>query len=155
MQVSMQRCESTAVLIENHQVPITELQNDRTFDTVQSEQTEKPPSIQVLGLLRRRTIQLAAFCEIQHKWELLKKIDLTHTIESFRDAIMIPMNKNLVIFHTRNGTISQVQNLSLDTFGVEKISTPNSADCAGLALFCLLNDEIYCFARADQQFYHK
>lgn len=157
----MQRCESTAVLFENPEEAGFK-RCDHTFDTElhsmsESEpESDSPPLTDVLGFVNRRTLQFSTLCEIEHKWEnSLKKIDLTHAIESYRDAVMIPVEKNIVIFHMQNGGISQAQNLSFDTFAVEYIPLPNDVICAKLALFCLLNDEIYCFPRTEQHFFHK
>lgn len=113
-------------------------------------------SIHVLGLLKRKTIQFSMFCEIEHKWEKTSKlIDLTLPIESFRDAVMIPVDKKMMVFHMQNGVASQAHHIPLDYSPVETIALPNGIEGAGLALFCQLNDKIYCFARTDQQFFHK
>lgn len=152
----MQRCESTAVLSKNPQEPNCE-HSDRTFHTdVQLDHSQTSPSKHVVGILRRRSLQFSTFCEVEQKWEITsKKIDLTHTIDCFRDAVMIPFKNDILIFNMRNRALIQAQNLSLDTFSVKNIALSNDVECAGLALFCLLNDEIYCFARSDHQFFYK
>lgn len=145
---SLRRSESTGIHTEtNIQQFEEELEPDPT--------EEQLAPLHVLALFKRKTVQMSTFCEVEQKWEKTpKKIDLTHNIESFRDAFMIPIGEKLVIFYTRNGVLSQAQHLTLDTSAVENITLPNGAECAGLALFCHLNDKIYCFARTDQQFFH-
>lgn len=132
--------------------------DDLSFESELENETEPEdqlPKIHVLGLLRRKTIQFSTFCEVEHKWERLSgKIDLTHSIESFRDAIMIPVNENIVIFHLQNGSISHAEHLALGTTTLENITLPNNVECANLALFCHSNDKIYCFPRSDQQYFH-
>lgn len=106
--------------------------------------------------MQRNTIQFNALCQIENKWERLPtRVELTHAIESFRDAIMIPVNDKIVIFYMKNGSIAQAQHLIIDTATMENITLPDDIDCANLALFCLLNDTIYCFARTNQQFFHR
>lgn len=116
---------------------------------------QQSPSIPVLALLKRKTIHFYTFCDIEQKWEkCIMKKDLMQAIESFRDAIMIPVDKKIVIFNIRNGFISQAQSLSLNTMNIEWITLPINMECARLALFCTLNDKIYCFARTEQQYCH-
>lgn len=120
-----------------------------------SETEKQPPPLHVLGLLKRRTVRFSAYCEIDHKWEkTYGKFDITHNIDSFRDAIMIPIDQQIVIFHMRNGSVSHAERLTLETTTLERITLPNKIECANLALFCHLNDKIYCFARSDQQYFH-
>ncbi|XP_055296570.1 uncharacterized protein LOC129565580 [Sitodiplosis mosellana] len=143
-----QRAQSTAILTElNSQI---EIGPELTIEGKPSQ------TVHVLALLKRKTIQFSTFCEIEQKWENpSKKIDLMQTIETFRDAVMIVIHTNIMMFNMRNGVIAHAHHLALDTGAVETIRLPNDVECAKLALFCLLNDEIYCFARADQQFFHK
>lgn len=146
----MQRAHSSAILTElNSQI---EIGPEHTIE----EELKSLPTVHVLALAKRKTIQFSSYCEIEQKWEKpLKKIDLQQTIETFRDAVMIVIDTNIVMFNMRNGVIAHVHHLALDKGVTETIKLPNDVECAKLALFCLLNDEIYCFARTDQQFFHK
>lgn len=149
----LQRAQSTQIL---HERDAESLVNETEIESSIDSESEQSPQVHVLALLKRKTIQFSTFCEIEQKWEKsCKKIDLIQAIESFRDAIMIPVNKMIVILNMRNSVLSQAQNLSLETAAIESIKLPNDVECAGLALFCQLNDEIYCFARSDQHFFHK
>lgn len=131
----------------------SEIENDVEIDS-EFEPDDQPPPIHVLGLLKRKTVQFSQFCDVQQKWEKSSgKIDLTHGIESFRDAIMIPVDKHVVIFHMQNGSISHAQSLTLESAALENITLPHDIECANLALFCHMNDKIYCFARSDQQYF--
>lgn len=144
---SLRHSESTGIHPETN---IEQFEEELELDL---EPPEEP--LHVLALFKRKTIQMSTFCEIEQKWErTANKIDLTHNIESFRDAFMVSIGEKLVIFYMRNGVLSQVQRLALDSSAVENITLPNGAECAGLALFCHLNDKIFCFARTDQQFFH-
>ncbi|XP_031629439.1 uncharacterized protein LOC116344811 [Contarinia nasturtii] len=128
---------------------------DSEPDFESEEEFVQSPPIPVLVLLKRKTIQFNTFCDIEQKWEkCIMKVDLMQAIESFRDAVMIPVEKNIVIFNMRNGFISQAQSLSLNTTNIECITLPIDIECARLALFCTLNNKIYCFARSDQQYYN-
>lgn len=143
--------------IDNESEPENEAETEIEIDIedeFESELDDPSPSIHVLGLLKRRTIQFIQFCDVQQKWEKSSgKIDLTHGIESFRDAIMIPVDKSVVIFHMQNGSISHAQSLTLESAALENITLPHDIECANLALFCHMNDKIYCFARSDQQYF--
>ena len=119
---------------------------------------EEEPSqpLHILSLMQRNHIEFKVLHRIENRWErLLPRVELTHAIESFRDAIMIPANDKIVIFNMRNGSISQAQYLIIETAAMENITLPNDIGGATLALFCLLNDKIYCFARTDQQLFHR
>lgn len=148
----IQRAQSTAILTELN----SELEIATSSGTDLTVEEEPSPPVHVLALLKRKTIQFSIFCDIQQKWEkLATKIDLMQTIETFRDAVMIVIDQNIMMFNMQNGIISHAHHLALDTGAVETIRVPNDVECAKLALFCLLNDKIYCFARSDQQFFHK
>lgn len=145
----MHRAQSTAILTELSVDIETEPEDELT-----AEESLEPP-VHVLALLKRKTIQFSRFCEIEQKWEKLpKKIDLLQTIETFRDAAMIVIDTSIMMFNMRNGVIANAHQMALDTGAVETIKLPNDVECAKLALFCLLNDKIYCFARSDQHFFH-
>lgn len=155
--------QSLSYIVESHdENPESDDEHSESHDSTSESESksetdpeDQVPRIHVLGLLRRKTIQFSNYCEMEHKWEKLSgKIDLTHSIESFRDAIMIPVNKNIVIFHLQNGSISHAENLALETTTLETITLPNNVECANLALFCHSDDKIFCFARSDQQYYH-
>lgn len=115
------------------------------------------PPVHVLSLMKSNTIQSFILCETEKKWERLSmtRVELTHTIDSFRDAIMIPVRNQIVIFHMKNGFISQARLLTAETAHMGNITLPNDIDRSELALFCPLNDTIYCFSRTDQQFFHR
>lgn len=159
----IQRAQSTAILTELN----SEIELELEIETIETEHNESDsgtfqeeleplPPVHVLALWKRKTIQFSAFSEIEQIWEnSSKKINLMHTIEAFRDAVMIVIDQNIMMFNMQNGIISHAHNLTLSTGTVEPITLPNDVECAKLALFCLLNDKIYCFSRSDQQFYHK
>lgn len=151
----MQRAQSSTISTElNSQIEIeNELTNITTVD--EEEEVEPTPLVHVLALLKRKTIQFDTFCDIEQKWEKSsKKFDLLQTIETFRDAVMIVINDDIMMFNMKNGVIAHAYHLVLDTGAVETIRLPNDVECDKLALFCQLNDKIYCFARSDQQFFH-
>lgn len=116
---------------------------------------EQPPPLHVLGLLKRKTAQFSTYCAIEHKWEKSSgKFDITYNIDSFRDAIMIPVDQQIMIFYMQSGSISHAERLALETTTLERITLPNDIGSANLALFCHLNAKIYCFARSDQEYFH-
>lgn len=132
----------------------TDSEFDSEFDISVDNNLNREPPQHVLALLKRKTIQFSTFCEIGQRWEKsTKHIDLMQAIESFRDAVLVPINKYIVIFNMKNGLLTHAQDLSLETATIESIKLPNDVECASLALFCQLNDKIYCFGRSEQQFY--
>lgn len=143
---------------EFHEADSDDLTSESELDSEEdseSEPEDQLPPLHVLSLLKRKTMQFSTFCEVEQKWERSSgKIDLTHSIDSFRDAIMIPVDQHIAIFHMQNGCISHAEHLALETTTLEKITLPNDIECAHLALFCHMNDKIYCFARSDQQYFH-
>lgn len=121
---------------------------------------EQSPStpVHILGLLKGNIIQFNTLRQIGNKYEwerLSTRVELTQAIVSNRDAFMVPVNNEIVIFFMQNGSISQAQRLAIETTTMENIALPNDIDRAELALFCPLNDTIYCFARNEQQFFHR
>lgn len=121
------------------------------------EEEQPPQPLHVLSLMQGSTIQFNKLNQIEKLWERSPtRLELTHAIESFRDAIMIPVNNEIiVIFYMRNGSISQAQRLTVESAIIEDITLPDDIGCANLALFCLLKDTIYCFARTNQQVFHR
>lgn len=143
----LQRSQSTAIYSETNVEDEFELGPESNIQ-------EQP--VHLLGVLTRKTIRFREFCEIEQKWEKTsKKIDLTLPIESFRDAVMIPVDYQMFVFHMQNGIASHLQQITLENSAVETITLPKDIECAGIALFCPLNDKIYCFARNCQQFFHE
>lgn len=135
--------------------PETESDNAFEDSKTDSESEEQTPPVHVLALLRRRTIQFSKFCESDGKWETSTgQINVAHSIDSCRDAIMIPVGNRIVIFHMQNGSIARAEYLTLGTKTLEKITLPCNVELTNFALFCHMNDVIYCFARADQQYFH-
>lgn len=132
-------------------------QKPQSEDEIEPDVEEEQPLLpHVLSLMQRNTIQFNSLYQIKNKWERSPtQVKLTHAIESFRDAIMIPVNDKIVIFYMQHGFISQAQHLTIETATMENITLPVDIDCANLALFCLLNDTIYCFARTNQQVFHR
>lgn len=127
---------------------------DSNLDHSDDDTEEELP--QVLGLLKRKSIHFSTFCEIEQKWETVsKKVDLPFAIESHRDAAMIPTENSVVIFHMQHGAVANVLRLALDSLAVESVAIPSDIARGDVALFCHLNDEIYCFPHTDQQFFHK
>lgn len=117
---------------------------------------QPPQSRHILSLMQENTIQFNTLRQMDKKWERSStRIELTHTIESFRDALMIPVNNEIVIFYMKNGSISQAQRLTIETSTMENIALPDEIGCANLALFCQLNDKIYCFARTNHQIFYR
>lgn len=108
----------------------------------------------MLCLIKQKTVE---FCcnSNGEKWQQANiKFKLEIGVESFRDAVMIPIHKAIVIFHMRNAVAISVTILDLDNVGSENLLLPHDVHCANLALLCMFNDKIYCFARTGQQRFH-
>lgn len=120
--------------------------------TVLNTHDDQSQPVHILSLMKHNNIQFKTFDQIENKWnESPTRIELTHSIESHRDAIMIAVNDKIVIFHMSGGFISQAQQLAVDSATMENITLPNNIGRDELALFCRLNDTILCFARNDNQ----
>lgn len=112
--------------------------------------------LHVLSLMQNDSIQFHTLRQNKRTWERSStRVELTQSIESFRDAVMVPLNNEIVIFYMKNGFISQAQRLAMETTTVQTITLPDDIGCANLALFCRLNDTIYCFARSNQHVFHR
>ncbi len=146
--------DSTSQSESSQSETLSQSESDNEFED--SDSDDPIPLVHVLGLLRRKSIQFSAFCEIEKKWERSSgQIEVAHPIDSCRDAIMIPIGHQIMIFHMRSGSILHAEHLTLgSTTTMEKITLPNNVVFENLALFCHMNDMIYCFGRADQQYYH-
>lgn len=61
-----------------------------------------------LRLIKSNTIQFFTLHQTENKWKrsLTTRVELMHAIESFRNAIMIPVKNQTMISHMKNGTFS-------------------------------------------------
>lgn len=148
------RTTPTPPLSSLSELPTKESQSE--YETEPEIEEEQSPPHHVLSLITRNFIQFKTFCQIETKWKNWPTTELTHSIESLRDAIMIPVNNKIVIFHKRCGFISGAQQLTVETATMENITLPDSSiGCVELALFCRLNDTILCFPRTHQKNFHR
>lgn len=126
--------------------------------TIECEPSDNQQSIiHVLTLINRKSIQFTFIDEIENKWEKLPlEFDWTmQEITSFRDAIMISVDEQVLVFHMDNGSVSDITNVALDIGTVEHVALPTDVKCTNLVLFCQLNDKIYCFPHSEQQRFHR
>lgn len=127
-------------------------------DSQDSESDEQQPLLHTLVILKRKTIEFNTFHEIERRWDKSTgQTHITHPIDSFRDATMIPLaGQRIVLFHMRNGSVSHAELLTLETTAaVDRVTLPCHVENANFALLCHMNDRIYCFPRADQHYFHR
>lgn len=91
-----------------------------------------------------------------HEWNFWPtKISVAHDIDTFKDTVIFPIDRDIYVFYIANGNISYVQAIEWEIPTVTDVFVPNNVNSFGAALFCLLNDEIYCFSRTEQNSCYK
>lgn len=107
--------------------------------------------VHVLAVFKRNSIAFNQLCGRLSKWvKSSGSIEVATGIESFRDAVLIPLDGQIVIFHMENGSVSQAQCLKLNNMDVESIALPR--DCANWTSLCRTSDKILCFSSDQQNF---
>lgn len=120
-----------------------------------AEYSESKP-INIIVHMHHKEISLNTFCSIKHEWEYSTKIiSVSHDIDTFKETVMFPINNNIYVFYVDNSSITHVQSVDIETQFVQDIQVPGEVQQFSSALFCLLNDEIYCIGRNEQNSYQK
>lgn len=91
-----------------------------------------------------------------HEWNCWpNKISVAHDIDTYKETVVFPIDRDIYVFYIANGNISYVQAIEWEIPTVTDVFVPNNVNSFGAALFCLLNDEIYCFSRTEQNSCYK
>lgn len=130
----------------------TEVEEEEESESEYSE----PKLINIIVFMHPKEISFNTFCSIKHEWEYSTKIiSVSHDIDTFKETVMFPINNNIYVFYVDNCSITHVQSIDSETSFVEDIHVPPYVQQCNSALFCLLNDEIYCIGRTEQNSYQK
>lgn len=106
--------------------------------------------------MHKRDIQFSSFCGMQHEWNVWpRKISVAHDIDTFKETVIHSIDRYVYVFYMSNGVISFVQQIEWEMAIIADVFVPNDVKCFAAALFCLLNDEIYCFTRNEQNSFYK
>lgn len=115
---------------------------------------QKPTGIVVH--MHKRDILFSTFCGMQHEWNMWPaKITVAHDIDTFKETVIHPIGRHIYVFYMIGGRISNVQQIDWEAPAVVDVLVPDDVKSFAAALFCLLNDEIYCFTRTEQNSYYK
>lgn len=111
----------------------------------------------ILVHLNKESMEFDTFCDIGIKWEQLPSTGLKvpYDTERFNEISMIAANNRILIFHISNSVISRVHYVNVVNFTIEDVPVPKHIEDLGSAIFCQLNDEIFCFGRSEKQSFHK
>lgn len=134
-------------IVENHANVIDAIKNAKTI-------VQKPTGIVVH--MHKRDILFSTFCGMQHEWNMWpSKITVAHDIDTFKETVIHPIGRHIYVFYVIGGSISNVQQIDWEAPAVVDVLVPDDVKSFAAALFCLLNDEIYCFTRTEQNSYYK
>lgn len=145
---------------DDSSTPQSEVESEIEFEDFQdSVYDEQQSLVHTLVVLKRKNIEFNAFNQIERKWgrSICQIAHIAHPIDSHRDATIIPVNdQGIVIFHLQSGLVSHAELLTLETAAVHRVTLPSChVENTNFALFCYMNDKIYCFSRVDQHYFHR
>lgn len=137
-----------------------EYDNDTIKLDINTKNNAKEAQIKPNGTIvqmHKRDIQFSQFCSMRHEWRCLPtKISVAHDIDTYKDTIIFPIDRHIYVFYIANGNIGYVQRIEWGlSISIVDVLVPDDVKCFAAALFCLLNDEIYCFSRTEQNSYFK